>query len=159
MKTSVPPAYKFELEPTVVQVSKNNIAIKQPSEPKYCCFKARNYILFALIFRILLFIGAVIYDAVIYDDLSLKIIGLIFTASAALGILGVQRRSYAIVAGFLAVDMMTFIYVFITKFIVPTYYIYVPFIEFMDVKTGYAAHLIMVFLGSIFLSPRDELVY
>ena len=148
MTTSIPPAYTVESAPTVVQVPKNNNAIKQPSEPKYCCFKARNYILFVLILRILLFIGAAILCALSIVcspyALSMKLIGLIITTSAALGIVGVQRRSYAIFAGFLAVDMMTCLCGFLPSL----------FERFPD-----AAYWIMVYLGLFFLSPRDELVY
>ena len=112
IQTSVPPAYVEESAPTVVQVSKNNNAIKQPSEPKNC----GNYILFVLIVRILYLIGKGVNLIAFPDEkyeYSLSITGMILLVipitSSALGIMGVRRRSYAIFAQFLVLEMIWFI--------------------------------------------------
>ena len=160
MKTSVPPAYKIEPESTVVEVSNNTNAKEQPSEPKFCCFKARNYILFLQIFKILLLTGFA--DSVaVCDKCHLTVTGkellVIFFTTAALGIIGVRRRSYGIFAIYLALEMILFTRWFVTKCKEATkvpyyhYYYHDYYYDYsMDVKIPYAANLIMVSLGAIF---------
>ena len=151
MQTSVPPPYIVSPSaPTVVQVSKNNNAIKQPLEPKYCCFKARNYILFILIFRILLDIGATISVVVsdkYSDKINHKILSVIPISITALGITGVRKRSCAIFTIFLALKMIYFTHWFITECKKATK---VQYEEFMGQDIPYAAFPIMYSLGEIF---------
>jgi len=135
MKTSDPLGDKVESTPTVVQLSENNNANEKPfivsstlngdSEPNYCCFKARNYILFILICILILYLYVyevfIIKDTYFFDSdkdeyfhylqvlgdrvlLSSyqKIISWINITITAIGILGVSRRSSVVINFFLA---------------------------------------------------------
>ena len=158
MKTSVPPAYKIEPESTVVEVSKNNNANEQPPEPKFCCFKARDYILFVQIFtslepidRFKSYILFAVFDAVSdeYDlTITKMILSVILLTAATLGIVAVQRKSYGIFAICVALEMLWFTYSFVTECIEATkvQYYTLPW----DTDIPYAAYLVMFSLSVIF---------
>jgi len=125
MKTSAPPRYKVESAPTVVEISKSNaneeplivsVTSKGELEPKFCCFKAKNYISFSLICQILVVIGLTIYACITFEQAmptSIKILPFMHIAITALGLMGILQKNFAVFSGFIGLNTINIIYTII----------------------------------------------